>query len=32
LESGEGSQDRSSDPHGIFAFWWSDDFDLDGGR
>ncbi|KNC31145.1 hypothetical protein FF38_13950 [Lucilia cuprina] len=31
LESGEGSQDGTTDPDGVFAFWGSDDLDLDGG-
>merc|ERR1711977_699769 len=31
LEGGEGSQDGSSDPYGVFSFWWSNDLDLDGG-
>ena len=30
LEGGEGSQDGSSDPYGVFPLWWSNDFDLDG--
>ena len=28
LEGGEGSQDGSSDPYGVFSFWWSNDFDF----
>jgi len=32
LEGGEGSQDGSSDPYGIFSFWWSNDLDLNGGH
>merc|ERR1712223_345658 len=31
LEGGEGSQDGSSDPYGVFSFWWSNDLDLNGG-
>merc|ERR1711983_25812 len=31
LEGGEGSQDGSSDPYGVFSFWWSNDLDFDGG-
>merc|ERR1719317_233194 len=31
LEGGEGSQDGSSNPYGVFPFWWSDDLDLHGG-
>merc|ERR1712206_37398 len=31
LEGGEGSQDGSSDPYGVFPLRWSNDFDLDGG-
>merc|ERR1712109_241336 len=31
LEGGEGSQDGSSDPYGVFSFWWSNDLDLHGG-
>merc|ERR1712177_59360 len=31
LEGGEGSQDGSSDPYGVFSFWWSNDLDLDCG-
>merc|ERR1711983_508504 len=31
LEGGEGSQDGSSDPYGVFSFWWSNDLDLDSG-
>merc|ERR1712241_206917 len=31
LEGGEGSQDGSSDPYGVFSFWWSNNLDLDGG-
>ena len=31
LESGEGSEDRSSDPDGVLSFWGSDDLDLHGG-
>merc|ERR1711887_287895 len=31
LEGGEGSQDGSSDPYGVFSLRWSNDFDLDGG-
>merc|ERR1711944_34143 len=27
----EGSQDGSSDPYGVFSFWWRNDLDLDGG-
>ncbi|KAF1750057.1 hypothetical protein GCK72_016603 [Caenorhabditis remanei] len=30
LEGGEGSEDGSSDPDGVFALWWSDDLDLHG--
>jgi hypothetical protein len=32
LKGGEGSQDRSSDPHGILALRWGNDLDLHGGR
>merc|ERR1712168_1651217 len=28
LEGGEGSQDGSSDPDGVFPLWWSNDLDL----
>merc|ERR1719394_1766339 len=28
LEGGEGSQDGSSDPYGVFSFWWSNDLGL----
>ncbi|KNC31531.1 hypothetical protein FF38_12759 [Lucilia cuprina] len=31
LEGGEGSQDGTTDPDGVFAFWWGNDLDLDGG-
>ena len=31
LEGGERSQDGSTDPDGVFTFWWSNDLDLDGG-
>merc|ERR1712223_2090291 len=31
LGGGEGSQDGSSDPYGVFSFWWSNDLDLNGG-
>merc|ERR1711983_751675 len=31
LEGGEGSQDGSSDPYGVFSFWGSNDLDFDGG-
>merc|ERR1712180_73541 len=31
LEGGEGSQDGSSDPDGIFPLWWGNNFDLHGG-
>merc|ERR1711944_86755 len=31
LEGGEGSQDGSSDPYGVFPLRWSNDLDLDGG-
>merc|ERR1719373_164927 len=31
LEGGEGSQDGSSDPYGVFSFWWSNDLNLNGG-
>jgi hypothetical protein len=31
LEGGERGQDGSTDPDGVFTFWWSDDLDLDGG-
>merc|ERR1712241_88360 len=31
LEGGEGSQDGSSDPYGVFPLRWSNNFDLDGG-
>merc|ERR1719189_733533 len=31
LEGGEGSQDGSSDPYGVFPLWWSNNLDLDGG-
>merc|ERR1712183_510845 len=31
LEGGEGSQDGSSDPYGVFSLRRSNDFDLDGG-
>jgi len=30
LEGGEGSQDGSTDPDGVFTLWWSNDLDLDG--
>ena len=29
LEGGEGGQDGSSDPYGVFSLRWSNDFDLD---
>ena len=32
LEGGEGSEDGSSDPDGVFPLWWGDDLDLHGGR
>ena len=32
LEGGEGSQDGSSNPDGVFPFWGSNNLDLDGGR
>ena len=28
LEGGEGSQDGTSDPYGVLAFWWGNDLDL----
>jgi len=31
LEGGQGGQDRSTDPYGVFTLWWSDDLDLNGG-
>jgi len=31
LEGGEGGQDGSTDPYGVFPFWGSNDLDLDGG-
>ena len=31
LEGGEGRQDRSSNPDGVFPLRWSDDLDLHGG-
>ena len=31
LEGGEGSQDGSSNPDGVFPFWGSNNLDLDGG-
>merc|ERR1712242_658441 len=31
LEGGEGSQDGSSDPYGVFPLRWSNDLDLNGG-
>ena len=31
LEGGEGSQDGSTDPNGVFPLWWGDDLDLHGG-
>merc|ERR1719486_536697 len=31
LEGGEGRQDGSSDPDGVFPFWGSNDLDLNGG-
>ena len=31
LEGGEGSQDGSTDPDGVFPLWWGDDLDLHGG-
>merc|ERR1712114_11475 len=30
LEGGEGSEDGSSDPDGVFSLWWSNDLDLHG--
>merc|ERR1719330_424754 len=30
LEGGQGSQDGSSNPDGVFPLWWSDDLDLHG--
>ena len=32
LEGGEGSQDGTSDPYGVFPFWGSNDLDLHGWR
>merc|ERR1740124_545069 len=32
LEGGEGRQDGTSDPDGVFPLWRSNDLDLDGGR
>ena len=32
LEGGEGSEDGSSDPDGVFPLWRSNDLDLHGGR
>jgi hypothetical protein len=32
LEGGEGSQDGTTDPDGVLAFWRSDDLDLHRGR
>ena len=31
LEGGEGGQDGATDPDGVFALWWGNDLDLDGG-
>jgi hypothetical protein len=31
LEGGERSKDRTTDPDGVFTFWWGDDLDLHGG-
>merc|ERR1740128_385279 len=31
LEGGQGSQDGSTDPYGVFALWGSNDLDLHGG-
>jgi len=30
LEGGQGSQDGSSDPYGVFPLWWGDDLYLHG--
>lgn len=32
LESGERGQDGTTDPNGVFSFWWGDDLDFDGWR
>ena len=31
LEGGKGSENGTSDPDGVFPFWWGDDLDLHGG-
>jgi len=31
LEGGEGSENGTSDPDGVFPFWWRDDLDFHGG-
>jgi hypothetical protein len=31
LEGGERSKDGTTDPDGVFTFWWGDDLDLHGG-
>ncbi len=28
LESGQGSQDGTTNPDGVFTFWWGDNLDL----
>ena len=30
LEGGEGSQDGTTDPDGVFTLWWGNDLDLHG--
>ena len=30
LEGGQRSQDRATDPDGVFTLWWGDDLDLHG--
>ena len=31
LEGGEGGKDGTTNPDGVFSFWWGDDLDLHGG-
>jgi len=31
LEGGEGGKDGTTDPDGVFSFWWGDDLDFHGG-
>merc|ERR1711988_863028 len=31
LEGGEGGQDGTTNPDGVFSFWWGDDLDFHGG-